>query len=117
MLLMVAVFMLTRLGGIHLHLCLDGSEPRVAIHMEDGELHHLEPGANTTHHDVDVAAAGEVLNKFGLVLLGALFACLFFLPLASAKRTLAGFFKSQAISTSPHFLRPPLRGPPARVAL
>jgi hypothetical protein len=112
MLLMTAVFLLTRVGGVHLHLCLDGMEPRVAVHMEDAELHHMDPGLQSAHHDLDVAAAGDALSKIKVDMLAALFVCLFFLPILTARRTLAAFVASQTLHISPHFLRPPLRGPP-----
>lgn len=114
--LLCAVVLLPRLGGPHLHLCLDGSAPLIELHVADagaeaGDGHH-ETGAS--HDDQTVDVSSPVLGKVwppGLdgVLILALVLFLSALPRALLRPLSAG----RPVPVSPLFLRPPLRGPPA----
>jgi hypothetical protein len=59
--LLCGVLLLTRLGGTHLHLCFDGSEPPISLHVADAGDHH--PGESAPHADQDVALGADLLVK------------------------------------------------------
>jgi len=107
-----------RVGGLHVHMCLDGSEPPVSFHVEDSGLHHLdEVAAAETHEDRDLAIASDLVVKkpFGdldLSLLAAFGALLLFL-LARPRELLAFAPLPVRVRSARTRLRPPLRGPPA----
>jgi len=114
--LCVAVAVL-RVAGFHLHLCLDGSEPPVSMHLEDAGVHHLdESGAVETHTDRDLAIASDVVVKkpvdtLDLSVLGVLCALLLFL-LAHPREFHAFSLLPAPVRSARTRLRPPLRGPP-----
>ncbi len=114
-LLCVAVVVL-RIGGTHLHLCFDGSEPPVSLHLPDSGLHHGEESATATHADQDVSIGAEALVKKSSVTLDVaalafVFALLlFFLP--RLRSPLPDAFLPFRTSPARVRLRPPLRGPP-----
>jgi hypothetical protein len=106
-----------RVGGFHVHMCLDGSEPPLSLHAADSGVHHLdEPVASETHVDRDLAIASDLVVKkpsgdFGLSLLAAFSALLLFLLVRP--RELLAFPPLPALVRSARTrLRPPLRGPP-----
>lgn len=111
-LLCIAVLVM-RVGGAHLHLCFDGSEPPASLHFEDAGHH---PDHHVAHDDVDVSLLADALTKTGklgldlpLLLLAAF--CLSFLLRASPQA-----FRRRAaldLRPPPAHLRPLLRGPPA----
>ncbi|WP_428383415.1 hypothetical protein [Nevskia ramosa] len=109
-----------RLGGVHQHLCFDGSEAPSALHFVDGGLHHIETAGgdlisdDVHHHDVEVSAADDgvtQLPSLDLPVLALLIAVSLLLPLARR----SGLRPARLVarpSPSPQHLRPPLRGPP-----
>jgi hypothetical protein len=106
-----------RIGGLHVHLCLDGSEPPTSLHVADSGMHHVdEPVAASEHADRDVALVSDLVAKkpFGnldLALLAAFAGLMFFL--LARPRELASFPPTRARFRSARaHLRPPLRGPP-----
>jgi hypothetical protein len=113
--LCIAVFAL-RVGGLHVHMCLDGSEPPLSIHVEDSGVHHLDEAAEAAHEDRDLALASDAALKkpsgdLELTLLAILSAVLMFL--IARPRELFGFPESAARFLSARSrLRPPPRGPP-----
>ena len=111
--------LIVRVGGAHLHLCFDGSEPPVSYHaFEDGSAHEL-PGVDVTHQDADIALAGDLLSKFGkdLIDLPLLLSIAVMLWLVPRPGRTFGFFRSVRIAhDSPSLLLPPLRGPPRSIS-
>lgn len=106
-----------RIGGVHLHLCFDGSEPPISYHVADSGIHHLdEHEAGETHSDRDMALGEDVLLKKpakaqdSLLFLFA-FALLLFLRSRSAGPRPAAS-RPFRLQRSFSWLRPPLRGPP-----
>jgi hypothetical protein len=116
MLLVAVALLLARVGGAHLHLCFDGREAPATMHLEDAGLHHTTPGASQAHQDLDITAAGGLLSKLNLDLLGAVFAVFFFGPLLLVACKLIPAARLPYFSPLPHFLRPPLRGPPLPIS-
>lgn len=112
--LLCGVLLITRLGGAHLHLCLDGSEPPISLHVADSGEHH--PGETAApHDDQDLGLGADLLVKKpvgGFDLTALAFALAFLLFIA---------FRAPGIPPAPYTLpfrsartrlRPPLRGPP-----
>lgn len=114
--LCVAVAVL-RVAGLHLHLCMDGSEPPISMHFEDAGVHHLdEASAGDAHTDRDLTVAADVVVKkpidtLDLSLLGAFYALLLYL-LARPRECPAFVPLSVPVRSARTRLRPPLRGPP-----
>lgn len=115
--LMCVALLGARVGGAHLHLCLDGSEPPAALHIEGGE-HHDDHHLSGTHDDVDVPLLAEALTKAGktgfdlpALLLTVWLTFLFLRRTVQPRVPLP--FRLTAFSD---FLRPPLRGPPLLIS-
>ena len=101
--------------GAHLHLCLDGKDPRSSLHVFDGP-EDIHVGASQGHNDVDVSLAEKAVAKVfkyddssaaappsvwkapALTLIDAIAQ-----PIDAVEQTIASI----------RFLLPPLRGPPA----
>ncbi len=110
--LLCAVVLIPPLGGPHLHLCLDGSAPAVALHISDGNP--LLPGADEHHQDQTVDVSSPVLGKVwppGLD--GALFLVALLMFVVVRQALALPVLRNIPIRLPPLFLRPPLRGPPA----
>lgn len=111
--LLCVALLVVRVGGAHLHLCFDGGEPPVSLHLMD-DAAHTGPGMQSGHQDMDVALAGEAFAKtakLGLDLPILLIAALLAWSLFQAPRPSVPGYRLPLISAV-HFLRPPLRGPP-----
>lgn len=116
-------FLAMRVGGLHLHLCLDGSEVPSAVHFADSGLHHGDAGSEghavggqleLHHDDIEVNLASDVTAKLAAldlpVIVGALFIAFALLPWLRTPVP-RGFLDGRVPRKSLH-LRPPLRGPP-----
>ena len=57
--ILCAILLLVRVGGPHLHLCFDGSEPPASFHAFDLAGHHGLPGIDASHDDADIALIAE----------------------------------------------------------
>jgi len=122
LLVMACIAMLVmRLGGVHQHLCFDGSEAPSALHFVDGGLHHVDSGHGASiddsfhHHDVEVSAADDgvtQLPSLDLPVLALLIAVSLLLPLGRRNGLRPARLYTR-LSPSPLHLRPPLRGPPS----
>jgi hypothetical protein len=125
--LLCAILVALRIAGAHLHLCYDGSEPPVSLHVSDAGGEHSEhahdgaPGETASahgfeHDDRDVFVAGDALVKKGsgladLALLAIVCLFLGFVALRSGSGRIPGL-DLPLIRPARAFLRPPLRGPP-----
>jgi hypothetical protein len=118
-LLCVGVLIL-RIGGAHLHLCFDGSEPPIAMHLGDSGVHHADhqESADGPHSDQDVGMGADALVKkpYGSleIPLLALLCGLLLFYVARLRDVLPPFASPPQRSPIRAHLRPPLRGPPAR---
>lgn len=107
-----------RVGGLHVHMCLDGSEPPMSLHVADSGVHHLdEVTVGEPHEDRDLALASDLVVKkpFGdldLSLLAAFGVLLLFL-LVRPRELLSFSPLLVPVRSARTRLRPPLRGPPA----
>ena len=115
MVFLCIVLLVTRIGGVHLHLCFDGSEPPASVHVLDGGIHHNEPAGEEGHQDRDIAPAENLalkLPKMGLDLLPVLF---FLVMLWGMLPSRQHPLRNDSILFSRRLARdllPPLRGPP-----
>lgn len=116
--LLCVALLLARVGGAHLHLCFDGSEPPASLHFNEVN-HQAEHHTDSAHDDLDVSAVGDTITKSGLLNLDlpALLFVVLLLSLTTAQGRLAFAPRRQAGVAVPPFLRPPLRGPPAFASL
>jgi hypothetical protein len=113
------VLVASRIAGAHLHLCLDGSEPPVSLHVADGAAHHGEEVGGFTHTDRDVNVGGEYLAKkpgagFDLALVAMAFGLLLFLLPRNRFPVPDYSCPHPARPSRAHGLPPP-RGPPRLV--
>lgn len=113
--LLCSVFVLLRVGGTHWHLCFDGREPAVSIHLADSSFEHSATGVESQHHDQNVEIGLASLLKHGsadfdippVLIVAFLFAA------AVPKRALPRARRTPAPPWSGlSLLLPPLRGPP-----
>ena len=115
-LLMLALFcaavLLPRIGGPHLHLCLDGAAPAIYLHISDTASSQL-PDAG--HEDPSIDISSPVIGKFSSQGPGVLLVTAVLLVFGALRQTLSLLPPSLnvAIPQVPPFLRPQLRGPPA----
>jgi hypothetical protein len=106
-----------RLGGLHVHMCLDGSEPPTSFHVADSGMHHLdEDAAGNAHEDREMPLTSDMAVKkpyaeIDLTLLAVLTTLLLFL--LSRQRELFDFPSLPSrLRSARSRLRPPPRGPP-----
>lgn len=115
--LLCITVLLMRMGGAHLHLCLDGGEPPVSVHLStDTGVDQPHTGVGQGHHDQDVSLSGEALAKKldGALQLPVLLVAAFVLFLM---RPMGGPIilrdRTTLVPRVPVFhIRPPLRAPP-----
>ncbi|MBK7729696.1 MAG: hypothetical protein IPJ33_14720 [Gammaproteobacteria bacterium] len=56
---------IVRVGGAHLHLCFEGTEPPVSYHaLQDRSAHEL-PNFDVTHQDADIALTSDMHSRLG----------------------------------------------------
>lgn len=116
MVLLCIAILVVRVGGAHLHLCLDGQEAPASVHLADDGLHHDAADATDAgHHDVDLDLGNEdLLAKLTKIdLPGIALLVVVFLLLSAFHRTRADFPDPLLCGAGRRVhLRPPLRGPP-----
>ena len=114
-LILIFAVLMTRLSGVHLHLCFDGQEAPAAIHVADDPAHNDAHHVEQHHTDKDVEVFDAVMTKSkGSMDLPILFgACLLLLlsmrPIGR-QWPLDAFYRVFPLHS--FALRPPSRGPP-----
>ena len=112
--ILCVLVLLPRLGGPHLHLCLDGSGPAISLHTTNGAGDEALLDADDSHQDETVDVATPVISKVwppGLD--GVLFLLAIMVLFIARQIMLRPIVLTIARPQVPLFLRPPLRGPPA----
>lgn len=111
--LFCSALLLPRLGGPHLHLCLDGEAPAVYLHVADDVGSSQLPDAD--HDDPSINMPSPVIGKLSSQGSGALLVSAVLLMFVALRQTLLllPLMPGAAVPTAPPFLRPQLRGPPA----
>jgi hypothetical protein len=115
-LLLSMTLLVTRIAGTHLHLCFDGIEPPVSMHLLDVDAHD----GDATHNDRNVELPGATLAKAAATLADALFlfsAVLCLVLLTDTVRHVRSRSQLTLLRESIKLLRPPLRGPPSLLPL
>ena len=112
---LISVLLVTRAGGAHWHLCFDGQEPPVSIHVADSPIEHAADDIGNPHHDqnVDVGLAWLAKHSSANFDLPPLVFAALALWAVPPQPTTQPF--SEALAPTFHdFSRrlPPLRGPP-----
>lgn len=115
--LICAALLFARLGGAHVHLCLDGSEPPASLHVTDSG-HHADHHDGQTHDDRDVSLLGDALTKSGKsgFDLPFVLAALWLATVLFARLRITAADSPPPYASPPRFHRPPLRGPPLHVS-
>lgn len=100
-------------SGAHGHLCFDGQEPPVSVHMEMMAEHTDHHAADEQHVDADVELSQPLLAKLTKIDLPLLIAAALLLAMLFEKISLVTSRSSPSYSSRRAGLRPPLRAPPA----
>jgi hypothetical protein len=113
--LFAIALLLVRVGDAHLHLCLDGRQHPVSMHVQDVPTHSGIEASFDGHHDIDVdLSVSPWVKKVGvdempiIVFAGILLALL--IPIL--RSTIRPYQLVTPTFASVLTLRPPLRGPP-----
>ena len=109
--LFCAAVLLPRLGGLHVHLCLDGAAPAVYAHISDAASSQL---ADADHEDPSIDMSSPATGKLSSQGLGVLlvFAVLLLVLAPRQALLLLPLPAGIAVPQRPSFFRPLLRGPP-----
>jgi hypothetical protein len=106
-----------RVANAHLHLCLDGKDQAVSVHLQDAPTHYDgEAVSDDGHNDRDVEfSAARALSKFDSPDQGAIasfdaYPVALYLPRLNYA-SLSCAVAAPSVET-PFDLRPPTRGPP-----
>ena len=115
--LLCTIFLVIQSTNAHVHLCFDGQEPAVSIHIESStELTQHLTRVGLDHHDLDIDLGVNSITKLpkvDLPILALLFSALFIAFNLLGKPPLAQSRSTRFRYQSPSHFRPPLRGPPA----
>lgn len=118
LLLICGALLFARLGGAHLHLCLDGSEPPAGLHVTHSG-HHADHHDDRAHDDRDVSLLDDALTQSGKsdFDLPLLLTALWLVTVLSTRLRITAADSPQPSASPPRFCRPPLRGPPLSSSL
>lgn len=110
-----SLLLLTQVTGAHLHLCLDGQEPPVQLHLPGASEHHDATEFSRPHSDREIAlsSASSASGKLFKVNLPPAISGACSLDLAPAAVSIAAPLARQLPPcAAAHDLLPPARGPP-----
>lgn len=112
--LLALAFLVARVSGVHLHLCLDGSEPFASVHMLDPGEEELSAGLSATHHDEEIFPIADAVSKSKIDLdLTAMVAVVFvLLALLQLPGLIAPERRAIPAASRVRVFLPPSRGPP-----
>lgn len=118
LLLLCVALLCARVGGVYLHLCLDGQEPPVSAHLSEPD-HHDRFHGSPTHSDRDVSLADDALTPLYKLFadLPPLLAALWFGLLLMVTAHAIPPAGPNSFAPQTRFRRPPLRGPPFALPL
>lgn len=105
------LWLLAGWSGVHGHLCFDGQEPPLSVHM-DMLGDHPEHQTEQQHQDADLDPGQLVLAKLMKVDLSYFIAAALLLVISRVKPEIAFSRYTRCYLDRPHSLRPPLRAPP-----
>ena len=114
--LLALMLVIVRVADAHAHLCADGKEPPVTIHLGDGGVHPCDDGQSNDHAgDKNVQIGSDGLLKKASPLADPLMPAVIAVAFDFAARP-----SNEVILVAPltvrvealAYIRPPLRGPP-----
>lgn len=113
--LLAIALLLVRVGEAHLHLCLDGQQHLIAMHVQDAPTHIGSDVSYDGHNDVDIdLSASPWVKKVGVdempIIVFAAVLLALFLPVL--RSTVRPYQLLSPAFASVFTLRPPVRGPP-----
>ncbi len=106
------IWLIAGWSGAHGHLCFDGQEPPVSVHMEMMGEHADHHATDEQHVDADVDLSQPFLAKLTKIDLPLLITAALLLAVLFQKNSILVFRYSPTYSTRRAGLRPPLRAPP-----
>ncbi len=108
----LTLWLLANWGGAYAHLCFDGQEPPLSMHLQLQHMNDLGHHPDEEHQDRDVDVLQSVLAKLSKIDLGVLLLAIVSLLLSIPPRRI--FTCSYLAFTPAEFphIRPPLRAPP-----
>lgn len=105
-------WLLANWGGAYAHLCFDGQEPPLSMHLQLQHMDELEHHPDEVHQDIDVEFLQSVIAKLHKIDLGLVLLAVLTLLLVPRPRTIAtAAYRVVLPSRTPHTW-PPLRAPP-----
>jgi hypothetical protein len=105
------IWLIAGWSGAHGHLCFDGQEPPISVHMHTlGE--HTDHAIDEQHVDADIDLSQPLLAKLSKIDLPLLIAAALLLTVWFEKTLVTISLYSQSYSSRRAGLRPPLRAPP-----
>ncbi len=105
------IWLIAGWSGAHGHLCFDGQEPPMSIHMDTlGE--HPDHASDEQHVDANIDLSQPLLAKLTKIDLPLLIAAALLLAMLFEKITLVTSRYSPSYFSRSASLRPPLRAPP-----
>lgn len=110
------IWLIAGWSGAHGHLCFDGQEPPVSVHMEMMEEHASHHATDEQHVDADVDLSQPFLAKLTKIDLPLLIAAALLLAVLFQKISILVSCYSPNYASCRKGLRPPLRAPPATPA-
>lgn len=116
--LLCLTLLVTRIAGIHLHLCFDGIEPPVSFHTTDADVHHADDSALHDDEDIELPSATlakAVQHQSDAALLFVVLGCLTLI--LTPRRPTFDWRTPVLLFTSSLLLRPPTRGPPRLLSI
>jgi len=106
------IWLIASWSGAHGHLCFDGQEPPVSVHMEMTDEHADHHEADEQHVDADVDLSQPLLAKLTKIDLPLLIAAAILLAMLFEIISIIFSRYSQHYSPRHAGLPPPLRAPP-----
>lgn len=106
------IWLVASWSGAHGHLCFDGQEPPVSVHMEMMSEHADHHAIDEQHVDADVDLSQPFLAKLTKIDLPLLIVAAILLAVLLGKTSVAISRYSPTYSSRRTGLHPPLRAPP-----
>ncbi len=105
-----------RISGAHWHLCLDRTEPPLALHVGDIDQHDDDSSSNAPHQDVDLKLVDDgliknLLSGLDAPMLLTLILCVWLLPRRVQSVPLS-HYRVPTFLNDPRSLHAPPRAPP-----
>lgn len=107
------IWLVAAFSGVHGHLCFDGQEPPVSMHIGAQDVHsnHDDHAGDDAHRDMNIELPQTLLSKLVKIDLPLLLAALVVLLLGRSSGPQDTRYQTPSYRL-PSRIRPPLRAPP-----